>query len=400
MRALSDIESFYVEIDISIVTSSHIQGSVSIEILRKALHLVVMRHPLLTARIIKKSKSLYFENIPEFEVPFKIYENTKIHAIEQEVLNVPLDIESGLIRVNLLLSPNKAVLITKFHHAIGDGLSSIELHKEILQTYADLAENKTSKAPALALMPSIEDLLSGSVSSSEISDYARKYAEFADSISPQVLPPEKEESAQTIDFVQMKLNRNELHSLLKQCKAQHTTVHGAICAAHLLAIRELLNKNQQPIDLCCHSAMDIRSRMDSPITKEHMISGAWGWAGCYSVDLNTSLWSLAKQMSDDLKKIIANKDLFKRTLSFSNLKKQIPIALYVTNIGNIEIPKRYNHLTLKEIYFIPAYRKSIFVAAIGTFNNQLYIHYPYLKPYYSSKLISKIANRAKALLLP
>jgi NRPS condensation-like uncharacterized protein len=384
LRPLSEIETFYAEANLSIHTTSHIQAVLPTQVLEKALNHTAKRHPLLSCRITRKNNLFYFDPIEGLIVPLQIHENVdtraKYYSITRDELNLPLEKERGLIRAVLLKngSSKKNVLITTIHHAIGDGLCCIELHKEIAQTCADILENRFQPASPLPLMPPLEHLLPNS---------SRLYHDQ----SRIVIPPTSEP---TIEFIQKKLNRTQLRSLLERCRANATTVHGALCAAHLLAIRELLYDTNHPIGLFCHSPINMRSRLTPPLDKEHMFCAASSYTGCYSVDCTTSIWSLGKKIGEDIRSFIETGDVFKKILQFRELKTQPkpPISFSLTNIGNIETPTSRDTLEINEMFFMPLYRVPILGASVGTFRDRLIITYPYLTPHYSSRLIHKIAN--------
>lgn len=417
IRPLSATETFYVISKVSIQIACHIRAHLlSADLLQQAILQVMQRHVFLSCRIIKKDNLYFFEKNTLQHIPLKIYENIddqeKSHLIACQELNIPLPEDKVLWRVSLLLhgqaknikQETNYILLTTIHHAIADGVCCIQLQQEILKIYADLLQKKNINFSShLPVMPALEDLIPKTINETDLQDYIKKYIESAATINAYALKPlaiEKEERLQ-INFVQRKLSVAQTETLLTKCKENNISVHGVICAAHLLAVKKLLNNNLDKLILCCHSPVDIRSRLLPPLSKEHMLSAAIGCTSCCLIDSETSLWSLGKKITLDIQRSIDSQDIFKGLLTFkeTRAKFKLPVAFGVTNVGVVDMPVNYGVFELQEIYFIPAFTLPMLTAAVVTFNKKLVINYPYTWPYYSERLINELADLAMSHLL-
>jgi NRPS condensation-like uncharacterized protein len=386
MRQLAPIESLYAEHKIAIQTTAHLQGELTVNVLQQALQAVAARHPLLSSQIVQKEGSLYFAKMPPQEIPIKVYKGSKIHEVLRTELNLPIP-EKPLFRAAIL---DHSFLIVTVHHAVADGISCMQLQKEILETYAALVDKRYKPAPPLPLIHPLEYFSSQETTPEKTAQFVKRQTEYVKTLNVQTIP--HAEGTPTIEFIQRRLN---LEALQKRCKEHQVTIHGALCAAHLLAVREMISNTDQPIELYNSSPVNLRPRINPPMDEEHMLSMAWGHGDRYSVSKYTSLWTLASAINKDIAECIESKEIFDRILAFRELMSaMILISFSITNVGKIRIPKHYGPITLKEIYFIPIYWFPFLGASVGTFDDQLTLSYQYLTPHFSTDLIEKLADIA------
>ncbi|WP_410172238.1 condensation domain-containing protein, partial [Dolichospermum planctonicum] len=122
----------------NLVTISRIQGNIQATVLRQSLDIIQYRHPVLNSHIINSENSYYFQSAGTGKLPVRVVNLVEIQEWEAVVnaeINQVIDSSKYLLRVVLvkvLNQPNINYLITTTHHAITDGLSSIQLHSEIL----------------------------------------------------------------------------------------------------------------------------------------------------------------------------------------------------------------------------------------------------------------------------
>jgi NRPS condensation-like uncharacterized protein len=134
LRALSTLESFYVDHEINITTVTDLKGSVNALLLQKAIETVVMSHPLLSSEVLQTEESYAFSQRASFDDKLKVIgevDKDRRKQIIQSELNKPLG-NNSLVRFTLLLEARIGILksqeitlITTTHHAVSDGVSSI-----------------------------------------------------------------------------------------------------------------------------------------------------------------------------------------------------------------------------------------------------------------------------------
>jgi hypothetical protein len=307
LRVLSTLESFYVDQDITIVTVSDLEGTINALILQKAIAAVVMMHPLLSSEVQQSDDGYYFSKRETYDdelvVIGEVDKDKRKHIILSE-LNEPLT-KNNLIHCILLLEERVGIIksqkisfITTTHHAVSDGISCAALHEQIWKVYADITNNETPILTTLPLMPAIEDLIPNNFTEAELSDYIERYTQTAKSIQPfTIKTAELGDTPIEINYVRKKFTLKQTKTFLENCKTHQVSAHGAICAANLLALRDLFGENG-PLDLSCHSPINVRARLEPPIANQAMFSAAIGCAHYQTVSPDISLWTLGTKKRD------------------------------------------------------------------------------------------------------
>ena len=411
LRALSTLESFYIDHDINIVTVTDLEGTVNPLILQKAITIVLQMHPLLSSEIQQADTGYYFstrETVDDEVTVIGAVNKDKRKQIILSELNKPLT-KMSMVRFTLLLEQRIGIiksqnitLLTTTQHAVSDGISCIALQEQIWKVYAEIADNQSPAITSFPLMPAIENLIPTHFSSAELQDYIDRYAATSKQYQPfTVKPADLGDATVEISYVRKKFTLKQTRAILDHCKAHNVSVHGMICAANLLALRDLFGKDGQ-LDLSCHSPIDVRSRLTPALANNAMFSAAIGCAHVQAVSPETSLWTLAEAVSNTIKNHIESGDIFKSLLTYkeTRLKSKLATSFGVTNVGKVDLPRPSRKLKLISMSFIPRIPLPMLTASVITSGDKLTITYPYAKPFYSATTIKKIAEQAATYLLP
>jgi hypothetical protein len=211
---------------------AEIGGYTTVEEWRAALDALQRRHPLLSVCIDSSHSPIpHFRRVEGAPIPLRVVEDVPAHwesEVEAE-LHKQFDPEQApLIRAVLLYRESKAVFILVAHHSIADGFSSAFAIRDVLRALSG------QPLDPLPLMPSREEIFglprgtssegrprgpsSGAVAASAASDKRKNPVPHVQRFS--LLP--------------------DLTSRLQsRSKEEGTTVHGALCAALVLAGRKI-----------------------------------------------------------------------------------------------------------------------------------------------------------------
>ena len=410
LRSLSSLESFFVDHDITIVTVSDLQGTVNALVLQKAIDMVVMMHPLLSSEVLQSDEGYYFSKREAIDDQLTVLGEIDKDARKQIMLtelNTPLD-KKSLIRCTLLLEerigfikPQNISFITNTHHAVSDGISCAALHEQIWKVYAEMINGESPTVTEFPLMPAIETLIPSDFSEAELEEYIERYAATAKQFSPfAITPAEKGDASVEMGYVRKKFSLKQTRALLAACKENNVSVHGAICAANLLAMRDLFGA-EGALDLSCHSPINIRARLTPAIENNAMFSAAVGCAHYQTVTPDLSLWELGANISNTITEHIASGDIFKSLLTYkeTRLKSNLATSIGVTNVGVLNLPNPSRKLKFVALNFIPRIPLPMLSACVITTDDKLTITYPYAKPFFSTNIIKKLAEQAANYLL-
>ncbi|MCF2489299.1 condensation domain-containing protein [Dyadobacter sp. CY347] len=205
--------------------AADISGTQPVEKWRNALDMVQKRHPNLSVRVTLDSLARptlqHVENVP---IPLRVVHVQQDYRWEQEVekeLSIRFNTEEApLLRVVLVQKTESTVLILVANHTVADGSSLSYLTRDILLA----ATGKT-------LEP-----MEPQVSNDQTLDLPEDAP--AQTVSEVLELKMKTDMAKPL-VSSIRISENITRNLLEKARQENTTVHGAICAAVLLASRQM-----------------------------------------------------------------------------------------------------------------------------------------------------------------
>lgn len=285
VRALGSIEQFFWLLDQNrpthFVVTAQIAGATPNLNWRKAIDAVQKRHPLLSAWIDGAPGSMpYFHCSPQASIPLRVVYGEPDQLWETEAgmeLATPIDPRHApLVRTVLIQGRERAALLFTAHHAIADGFSSACAIRDILSALA-------GTALPLHSLPSAQESVLG------------LNGDLDEGFEPPKDPAGKPSTFRPKDAARPKVQGLNLSMaatlrLRERARRHGTTVHGALCAAFLLAARDLSLDWQ-----------DLPLRILSPINTRNILGLGERWGLFVSATSgsfdhgNQIFWSLARE---------------------------------------------------------------------------------------------------------
>lgn len=404
----------------NVVTISRIIGFLDEKILRQSLDIVQLRHPMLNSRIINSLNSLRFTT-QAIKIPLRSVNNLDNQDWTEVVIaemNQKIESHAGLARCVLVQSQsnnNINYLITILHHAISDGLSSIQLHSEIL-TYCQkiVAGELINQVESLPVLPPIQQLLPESMQGwrgvikgiflllnlkFQQLWYQPKALDFE-----QCVPIE----SRSCGMVHRQLDKELTEKLVNFCRKENTTVQGALCAALMFAAAKKISGNERT-DVClsCWSYVNLRQRLRSLVSENNMSMLVSSITSFHTLKIQTSFWDLAREVRQNLTAGLKSDHLFSIMMMYKQIIKsllaqpnQAPASVAVTNIGQVKIPKFYGEFELDEISFLPAQAVfgGVVSAAVATFESKMILNFIFSLPSISQNSMEELADNVIACL--
>jgi NRPS condensation-like uncharacterized protein len=313
------------------------------------------------------------------------------------------------VLVKVLNQPNINYLITTTHHAITDGLSSIQLHSEILTYCQKITEDKSIPVVnTLENIPPIEKLLPSWTNS-----FKNKLSRIAlllnIALQKYLNPPEtlKVEKYVPIcqrrcEIIHRQLNQETTEEFIQQCRQENTTVQSALCAALMLTVCKQLTKSYEDhIKVSCLSYIDLRKRLEPRINAENMAVLATSLMGFYRIKNNISIWELARKIKNDLNQKINQGEIFnmiflaKHLINFALLfPNQVSATISVSNVGKVNIPRVYGELELEEISFVGSHAlyAGMFIVHAATFQEKMTLNFVFSQPAINRQTMERIVD--------
>jgi len=287
-------------------------GTLPVAHLRRALATVQSEHALLQTRISwTEETGLRFEPAPGSAIELLCHQsslNSWHSLIEQELSGLFAPNTAPLMRclyIELAAtaapdSPKPAcVLALTFHHSIADGRSGTEILRRLLSLMA----NESAAAPAASVthLPSMAELMPARYRWAEQPEAAKQlrtalitdYRRFG--ALPAIAWLAAEATQRTPRLIRKQLDEPASQRLIAQARANGTTVHGALCAAQLLA-QYRLQTDTTPTAYFLSCPVDLRTHLEpAPPTSPtgfftSLISNT------FQIGPDTELWALAREI--------------------------------------------------------------------------------------------------------
>lgn len=411
---------------VNFVVVARIASLLDEEILRTALDLLSIRHPMLRTRIEIQGDEPVFvsENVPPIPLRVEVRRSDDHwHTEAEKELEHSLPWPIGpLIRVTLLKSSHVSDVLITFHHAIGDGMSGLYLVRDLLRLAGQISGGISPDIISFPERPPVEDLLpsgahglNGLVKTVDLLGKQLKNIIFR---HPQKLPIDSNTllNDRCVRIIHCALSPEETASLVARCRKEDTTVHGALCAALLKAVADQIysmRSDTKPLTIGCMSAVDLRRFLNPPIGEEVGLYFSMAITA-HSVKKDVKFWNLARDARKAVHQSIEDGEplvflsLLDRFLAkeakpedlISLTSKIYPSAMLVTNLGRVTTPERYGPLILQEIHFAVA-NKAVaehFNAAIVTYRDRLIMNFSYVEPALSYECATNLAEQTMKIL--
>jgi hypothetical protein len=204
-------------------------------------------------------------------------------------------------------------------------------------------------------------------------------------------------------------------ALIQRCRQEQTTVHGALCAAQVLAAAEEV-ESARSVPLVLGSAVSLRAQLQPPVGE------AVGFfvslvSSTHRVGRQTAFWGLARECRQQVTQRVERGEpwvmlaasgwgmgRFRRWIPFSEagaLKLAEPAEFWghgatgITNLGLLDIPEQYGPLRLEALHFAGALSALCNLGSSAvTFAGQLRWNYIYQEPSIRRQRVEGLADRA------
>ena len=315
---------------------------------RRALDRLQKRHPIMTVCIDGEPDSVpSFRQAAAAPIPLRIVEEEPELRWEAEVgkeLATPFNpIRAPLIRAVLIQGARDAAFMLVAHHSIADGLS---LAYAVRDTLAALAGRSLRPLPWL---PSQDEMMN-------VSDSSVDGREQASAPMPAVYRPH--------DNARPKVKSLRLPPALTsrvrdRARQERTTVHGALCAALVLASREV-SAAWREIPLRILSPINARPLLDAGESCGVFLGATTSVFDRQAIDF----WDIARDARNGVaanqtsENIAAQLSAFRRVVG--NGADGATVAEFVaeafasevllTNLGNLSFERQFGPVTLKAVF--------------------------------------------------
>jgi hypothetical protein len=344
-----------------------IKGRLEHQLLRAAVRNIQHRHPKLRCRIIESSDGHHcFELLPvppAIPIEVREFDTDELPWKEESSLLMRAKMDPSvdpLVRVSLLIGrrTDQCFLILLGHHALGDAGSLLRLAEDLLVFYEETRKSgKTS---------SVESFPIARVRGMKRSDF-RMFKRLL--MGMRVLQHGLENrkgswlelpSAEGIPihhrWSHFLLSDNDTLALVRRCRKEKTTIYGALLATAGCALIATLP--QATARVKCRIPINIRDNLlgvSGPITNHDLGNYVVAYEAFYSVDKQTSLWTLARTVRREVEYFAAagGPSLIYNLLRFAKPARRVDApkrgTMLVNSYGIGGFRDRYDAFSVEEL---------------------------------------------------
>lgn len=420
LRVLGNIERGCWLIDqtapMNVLAVAQVRGRVALARLSVALELVQRRHPLLRVCVqVEDGLPAYFYS--DAPIPLAVMErrdDTHWQEVVTAERNRPFcSDQAPLLRLTVLHAEEESELIFTMHHLISDGASSTFILRDLLLALSGQAS--ASSLPPLPERQALEDLMPQSERGlSGLKRSAHFLAEQAWTFfvrrplllaEQQSVPPLERRSAVS----HQQLTKEETSSLLSVCRSHGVTLHGALCAALLIAVGAEVRTESVATDnlLGCCTPVNLR-RVLQPQIGEDIGLYVGPIVTFHRLTAHTELFALATELTKQLhaartagvpaRALATQSRLLPSWVSPQQAAKHLYNRLFgtvsVTNMGVLDIPLEYGDLRLTAVHIGGANNPygSLISIGVTTLAGQHFLNFNYNEQIVSDERIQRVVS--------
>lgn len=402
-RPLGGTEKIYWLLDklysLNFVAYAELDGELDPDDLQAALASLQEETPLLRTRISLHDRVPVFEPVASQEYPLLVETRSLQGWRRQLVEQLDATFASKQAPLARFLwfrgKTSKSVVAMVFHHPIADGRSGLGVLLDVLR-------RAVGTGPAFsyrAAWPSAQDLdlirqqhpVKGKLKEIRFwLEKGREVLSFASQLPNYDMSPTRSRVSSSIALT---IPRTRSAAILSACRAQQTSVHGALGAAQVLALNEEFGV-AKPRAMALNSLADLRGVIDGQLTDRDLGLYVSTLTTVHEIAAEPDFWQLAREVRDQLQQTIASGDadlihsfypqnkFFTPDIRGARMVQKIvalaPPSSMLTNIGRIDRVPLGDKLELRSLGFLlsPPAQYPICVTA-ASYEGRMYLNLLY-----------------------
>jgi hypothetical protein len=215
-------------------------------------------------------------------------------------------------------------------------------------------------------------------------------------------------------LVRRMLTSTQLDILMRRCREEGVTVHGALAAAMAMAIGPTAAQRASG-RMCIGSPIDFRAELVPPVSADEAGSYVCTVPSIVRFGRDRDLWSIARQINRSLGRrrrsgqhlsmlwglrFICPASVTKSSKAFGFIERNGPLNVGIWNIGSYEFPARIGDWQLSETQFISGVLPfGYLVATVNTSHGELFWNFTYTDGAVSHRSSERFADDCLQTLL-
>lgn len=427
-RSLSPVERWYWIADqispLNVIARVRLMGGIPSARLERAAAALASEHPLLRVAIradgdgrnpmfTPSSRSIGIRRVVGDAVEWE-------RQVDGHELGVSVDWRHGpLVRITDVVShaPQETHdLVLTVSHVIGDGQTAVSLLRRLVEHAAaggDTVGSRLVIGPPEELLPAGYRGMRGTARLAA----AGMWWLATGLARPARLAPESTvlPSRRRTRLVRRTLASPEVESLLRRCRREGVTVHGALAAAMATAIGPAMARSASG-RVCIGSPVDFRAELDPAVSPDEVGSYVNTVPSLVQFGGGRDFWSIARQINRSLHRrrrlgqhlsslwglrFICPVSVAASSRTFGFIERTGPLNVGISNLGRYDFPPRIGDWRLSGAQFISGVSISgYFIATVNTSDGELFWNFSYIEGAVSRRSAQRFADGCLQTLLP
>ncbi len=372
-RPLGGLERMLWLLRMNLTFAAEVEGPLDAATLRGALDAVQRRHPLLRASVVPARGGPAFVVAPATSpgppIPLEVTDapaGSWTRLAESDLDRRFADGEAPLARARLLRhgdGQERATLLVTVSHVLADARATGYLFRDLLEAAERLRATGRADLEEKPLPPTIEEILVRPLRLTEklkgILRIGRTAGETRNP-GPSRLPsaPAAGQGLPSTRILTLVVDPDGTAALAARAREEGTTLHGALAAAHLLALAAECSRAGEAVRLYLACPVNVAARVPSPVTDD-VVLFASGVDAAPRVTPGEPLWPLARAVRRQLLEVGDPRERLLPSVLSTGLASRMgpflpadgrgrdrlvamaakgPQITLVTNIGALDIP--------------------------------------------------------------
>jgi hypothetical protein len=406
-RPLSPVERWYWIADqtspLNVIARVRLTGNLPKGVLDRAAAGLYAEHPLLRLAIRADADG----SRPAFTPSSQRISVRKVHGddcewerqVDEHELRTSLDWRSGplvrIVDVVLDSAEEEHDLVLTVSHIVGDAMTALSLLRRLIE----LAAANGCVVGSRPAVGTPEDLLPArnrgprGIARLAVTGLALGVATAV--ARPARLAPESrvEPTRRRTRLVRRVLTSTQVDALLRRCREERVTVHGALAAAMAMVIGPKAAQKASG-RLCIGSPIDFRSELEPVIAADEAGSYVNTVPSFARFGGNRELWSIARQINRSLRRrkrlgqhlttlwgmrFICPASVAKSSRVFGHIERNGFLNVGISNLGRYEFPTQLGEWKLSGAQFITGISISGYlIATANTSHDELFWNFSYI----------------------
>jgi NRPS condensation-like uncharacterized protein len=424
-RPLSPAERWFWITDqvspLNVIARVRLTGYIPDGLLRRAAASLAAEHPLLRVAIRADLNGTNPAFVPSSQaIPIHAVRGDDTeweHHVEEHELTTSLDWRSGpLVRIVDVVSdaPQEAHdLVLTMSHVIADATTALSLLQRLVE-HADRLAAPARADDVVASRPVVgaaEDLLPARhrrpwaiANATGLADQLAAALARPGRLTPEsMVPPSRRRTR----LARRALTSTQVDALMRRCRQEGVTVHGALAAAMAMAIGPTAARRASG-RICIGSPINFRAELTPPIAADE--------AGCYVATVpsivrfggDRDLWSIARQINRSLRRrtrfeqhlallfalrLICPVSVARSSTVFGLMERSGLLNVCISNVGRYDFAARIGDWRLSGAQFTAGVpNSSYFLATVNTSHDELFWNFSYAEGAVSQRSAERFAD--------